>query len=92
MSSRCRFAASHHRELHRTGDEIGWWGRFGIDPMPIAYQLWLQTHPIAGPGIPEFSEAGLSVAEHVKDNAAANSANSKDKKPIEPRVQGHDVA
>jgi len=37
---------SHHRELHRTGDEARWWGRFGIDPIAIADKLWSQTHPV----------------------------------------------
>jgi len=36
---------SHHRELHRCGNELAWWGRFGIDPLPVAAALWAQTHP-----------------------------------------------
>jgi hypothetical protein len=37
---------SHHRELHRTGNEVAWWAQFGIDPMAVAYQLWTKTHPL----------------------------------------------
>jgi hypothetical protein len=33
----------HHRELHRFGDELGWWRRLNIDPVPIALRLWQQT-------------------------------------------------
>jgi hypothetical protein len=40
---------SHHRELHRTGNEIAWWTQIGIDPMAMAYTLWTETHPIAMP-------------------------------------------
>ena len=35
----------HHRELHRHGDEAGWWSRSGIDPTVSARELWLETHP-----------------------------------------------
>jgi hypothetical protein len=36
----------HHRELHRQGDERKWWGKFNIDPMPIALKLWQHTRGI----------------------------------------------
>jgi hypothetical protein len=48
---------SHHRDLHRTNNEIQWWAQFGIQPMNIAYKLWTQSHPVpasaspAGPNI-----------------------------------------
>jgi len=32
----------HHRELHRSGDEIAWWQTFNIDPLPVALRLWQQ--------------------------------------------------
>jgi hypothetical protein len=35
----------HHRELHRHGDEAGWWDRLGLDPTSAARALWLETHP-----------------------------------------------
>lgn len=31
---------AHHRELHRHGNEQGWWQKLHIDPLPIALQLW----------------------------------------------------
>jgi hypothetical protein len=37
----------HHRELHRHGDEVTWWGNMGIDASHEARQLWRSTHPIA---------------------------------------------
>jgi hypothetical protein len=36
----------HHRELHRHGDEAGWWQKLGLDPAGAARALWLQTHPL----------------------------------------------
>ena len=36
----------HHREVHRRGDEEGWWGKAGLDPIVAARTLWLKTHPL----------------------------------------------
>jgi hypothetical protein len=36
----------HHREVHRSNDEAGWWSRFGVDPFPVAAALWVQTRQI----------------------------------------------
>jgi hypothetical protein len=35
-----------HREVHRYGDEAGWWKKIGIDPAITARTLWLETHPL----------------------------------------------
>ena len=34
---------SHHRAVHRAGDERAWWTAVGIDPVKLARQLWQQT-------------------------------------------------
>jgi hypothetical protein len=36
----------HHREVHRCGDESGWWKKADIDPGRSARALWLETHPL----------------------------------------------
>jgi hypothetical protein len=36
----------HHREVHRCGDEVGWWRKARIDPTVTARALWLETHPL----------------------------------------------
>lgn len=36
----------HHRDLHRCGDESGWWDKAGIDPIVAARELWLRAHPL----------------------------------------------
>jgi ERF superfamily protein len=33
----------HHRELHLSDDEVAWWRRLNIDPVPVALRLWQQT-------------------------------------------------
>jgi len=31
---------THHREVHRIGDERAWWRQTGIDPLKVARKLW----------------------------------------------------
>jgi hypothetical protein len=35
---------THHRELHRYGDEASWWSGVGVDPVDVALRLWRRTH------------------------------------------------
>jgi Rad52/22 family double-strand break repair protein len=35
----------HHRQLHQAGNEVAWWKTINIDALPVARQLWEQTHP-----------------------------------------------
>jgi hypothetical protein len=37
----------HHREVHRSGDEVAWWEKMGIDPTINARALWVKTHPLS---------------------------------------------
>ena len=37
----------HHREVHRSSDEIAWWAQAGIDALAVARKLWRETHPVA---------------------------------------------
>ena len=37
---------THHREVHRSSDEVGWWKQTGIDPLGFAEKLWRDTHPL----------------------------------------------
>jgi hypothetical protein len=34
---------SHHRAVHRAGDEQAWWKTAGIDPVKVARRLWRRT-------------------------------------------------
>jgi hypothetical protein len=33
----------HHRDLHSYGDEASWWAGVGIEPLPIALELWRRS-------------------------------------------------
>jgi hypothetical protein len=37
---------THHREIHRCGDEASWWRNSGVEPLVAARTLWLATHPL----------------------------------------------
>jgi hypothetical protein len=62
----------HHRELHRCGNEAGWWRNAGVDPTISARALWLETHPLrAGPdgratALADLPTAG--VADRLKSD------------------------
>jgi hypothetical protein len=83
---------SHHRELHRTGEEAGWWKQFSVDPMAIAYQLWTSSHPvrksaIAPNTVVEAVAPALDSSVGAPETATAN-ANSETN-PIQ--LLPHDV-
>jgi hypothetical protein len=37
---------THHRDIHRFGDEVAWWERRAIDPVATARMLWISTRRI----------------------------------------------
>jgi hypothetical protein len=43
---------THHREVHRSGDELSWWQRNSIDPLAAARALWLETRPFGANRLP----------------------------------------
>ena len=45
----------HHRELHRYGDEASWWAGVGVDPLPIALELWRRSRSPQNPEDPQLS-------------------------------------
>jgi hypothetical protein len=50
----------HHRDLHSYGDEASWWAGIGIDPLPIALELWRQsrlTYSVDATGSEPLSDA-----------------------------------
>ena len=44
----------HHRELHRSGNEVAWWRKLNIDPIPVALRLWQQTRTDGDQGDPKL--------------------------------------
>ncbi|MFZ2082798.1 MAG: ERF family protein [Xanthobacteraceae bacterium] len=52
---------THHREIHRSGNEGLWWRNTGIDPLAAARTLWLETHPLlSAEATPANNEATLT--------------------------------
>jgi hypothetical protein len=37
---------THHRDVHRFGDEVAWWERRAVDPVTTARMLWISTRCI----------------------------------------------
>jgi hypothetical protein len=37
---------THHRDLHRFGDEKAWWARAAIEPVEVSRKLWASTRRI----------------------------------------------
>jgi hypothetical protein len=59
---------SHHRAVHRAGDEQAWWTAAGIDPVKVARQLWRQTR-LDDPQ--EHHRAGLAADPETPSIATA---------------------
>jgi hypothetical protein len=55
---------SHHRAVHRVGDERAWWQATGIDPLKVARKLWKHTRANEGQIRPEWMpQSGHSSGE-----------------------------
>jgi hypothetical protein len=76
---------SHHRAVHRAGDEQAWWKAAGIDPIKIAHQLWRQTRlndpqdrhlagPAARPETPSIASASDGMKASRSDQLAVGGA------------------
>jgi hypothetical protein len=60
---------THHRELHRQGDEVGWWGKVHIDPLPIALRLWQCTR---------LNSDALTASEGIAPSEATKTTDMSD--------------
>jgi hypothetical protein len=64
---------AHHRELHQSGKEVEWWARKSIEPIGIARQFWLETHPLqAQSAPPEVTRPATEPCALVNDDAIAS--------------------
>src|SRR6516164_5294944 len=68
----------HHRELHRSGDELAWWRRLNIDPLPVALRLWQQTRTDDEPAPMTHTDAITADVVAYNDGARPKSAPSTD--------------
>jgi hypothetical protein len=58
---------THHRQLHQGGNEVNWWIDIDIDPLPIAKELWDQSHGLVKPDT--ANDSGVSTEPERKANA-----------------------
>jgi ERF superfamily len=70
---------THHRAVHRHGDEVAWWASAGIEPAVTAQRLWQHTR-LDGAPIQEHLDPLLQAA---KDAGPEQSAG-----PARPRHRG----
>jgi hypothetical protein len=76
----------HHRELHRSGNEAGWWQRLNIDPIPVALELWQRSRvdevvpprptPAQPANTPDVSPQGRADTNHGSGPNAQQTQNS----------------
>ena len=66
---------THHRAVHRHGDEADWWKSAGIDPAAIAQRLWQHTR-LDGAPIQEHLDPllGPPTVQAAKDAGPEQSA------------------
>jgi ERF superfamily len=57
---------SHHRAVHRAGDEQGWWQTTGIDPIKVARKLWKHTRVNEGQIRPDRAAQGADSDRRTK--------------------------
>jgi ERF superfamily len=62
---------SHHRAVHRAGDEKAWWKQAGIDPIKVARKLWKSTRIDEGRIEPEPTAQHASADRPEKTGAQA---------------------
>src|SRR6266480_4026387 len=62
---------SHHRAVHRAGDEKAWWKQAGIDPTKVARKLWKHTRIDEGRIEPEPTAQGVTADRPVESDALA---------------------
>src|SRR5262249_34647239 len=62
---------SHHRAVHRGGDEKAWWKQAGIDPIKVARKLWKHTRIDEGRIEPEPTAQRASADRPAKSDAPA---------------------
>jgi Rad52/22 family double-strand break repair protein len=56
---------THHRYLHQTGNELAWWEKARIEPLPIARKLWETSHPRVARMTMSSSSTGVAQAQTV---------------------------
>jgi hypothetical protein len=61
---------THHRALHRRGDEPAWWREVNLDPIVLAERLWAQSRVING------AHVQVGLAPPVRDGRSSERTGS----------------
>ena len=73
----------HHRELQGQGNEVAWWQRIKIEPLPIAHRLWRHTRPRgAVAAVDSGPEPDFAAAASGPASANTSPADAKSKASI----------
>jgi hypothetical protein len=67
---------SHHRAVHRAGDEKAWWQQAGIDPIKVARKLWKHTRIDEGRIEPEPTAQAAGADRSAKTDAQAQTGHA----------------
>jgi hypothetical protein len=62
---------THHRVLHRRGDEVAWWESVKIDPVAIAQKLWEHARLSEAPGLKNDGMPLGASAQSIADGESA---------------------
>jgi hypothetical protein len=82
---------THHRELHRQGDEAAWWGKLCINPVPVALKLWQHTRPNGDELTPNESIVPSQAAQKVNISIQDRAGTNNDARPdAESALEGRD--
>jgi hypothetical protein len=76
---------THHREVHRSGNETTWWTKYGLDPLTVAAALWAQTRllwPAAQPKNSEQAQPSVATSESRPVPPLLKSGRNRKTKPI----------
>jgi ERF superfamily len=65
---------SHHRAVHRAGEEKAWWKQAGIDPIKVARKLWRHTRIHEGHIEPEPMAQGATADRPTETDAQAENS------------------
>jgi hypothetical protein len=67
---------SHHRAVHRAGNERAWWQAAGIDPLTVARELWKHTRVNEGRIRPDRMAQGTGSDHRLKPAGVESKAST----------------
>jgi hypothetical protein len=86
---------THHRALHRSGNEEAWWTSHDLDPVTIAYRLWQHSRlngvPLQQPTDLSFSTPSVHPTDDSRASPSRRSMSSSEtanpsNAPIDPKA------